>query len=70
MGNEDAAQRLELLEWQQNNRTRTGQYKYSPEEAGYGPEFCSTCDEDMPLVRREYGFRVCVPCKQASEGRR
>lgn len=70
MGNEDAAQRIELMEWEANNRTRKAEkFKFSPEEAGYGPEFCEACDEDMHEVRRAYGFKICVPCKELREAR-
>lgn len=49
-----------------NERPHT-QHKFTKDEEGYGPETCVECDEDMPTARREYGFKVCVPCKELAE---
>lgn len=42
-------------------------FKYSPEDPKYGPSTCDECGIDMPLARREYGYRLCVPCKSLTE---
>lgn len=66
MSAEDIAQEIELRQWEFNNRSR-GQVKYSVGEAGYGPEDCDECGNEMPTVRREYGFRLCVGCQSLRE---
>jgi RNA polymerase-binding transcription factor DksA len=27
-----------------------------------GPEVCENCDEQIPHVRRQLGYALCVPC--------
>ncbi len=34
-----------------------------------GPEACVECDEAIPEARRKMGYRLCVPCAEASERR-
>lgn len=34
---------------------------------GYGPEFCETCEEPVPEVRRQHGFRHCKDCAEHAE---
>lgn len=51
-----------------NERPHT-QHKFTAEEEGYGPEKCEDCDEPMLTARREYGFNLCVPCKELQERR-
>ncbi len=69
MSSEDIAQRIELCQWEFNNRSR-GQVKYLPTEAGYGPEECDDCGTEMTLIRREYGFWRCVSCQSEMEQRK
>lgn len=49
-----------------NERPHT-QHKFTKDEAGYGPEDCDECGAEMPEARREYGFILCVPCKEFTE---
>ncbi len=35
-----------------------------------GPEECEECGEAIPDPRRKMGFRLCVPCAEASERRK
>lgn len=67
MSQEDHAQELELREWERNNAGRPAPVKYQPGDHGYGPAQCVSCDDDLPAVRREHGFDLCVPCKTAAE---
>lgn len=68
MSAEDQAQALELAEWERNNASRSvDPFNYAPGDPKYGPAQCQECDEDMPVCRREYGFRLCVPCTEESE---
>lgn len=67
MSIEDYAQEQELMRWELNNRARPEPVKYLPGEAGYGPETCVECDEDMPAARRAHGFEICVVCKSKLE---
>lgn len=46
------------------NSRSYGKHKYTPDEKGYGPEECEECGVEMPTVRREYGFCLCVKCKE------
>lgn len=69
MSMEDKAQELELLHWELNNKPKTDEERYSPGEAGYGPEECDECENKMPPERRAWGYRVCVHCKEAQEKR-
>jgi RNA polymerase-binding transcription factor DksA len=70
MSAEDHAQELELKEWERNNKTRSDPVRHEPTDAGYGPEECIECGDDMPAVRRGYGYKLCVTCQQAREPRR
>lgn len=68
MSNEDAAQALELKQWEFNNASRpVGPITYEPDAPGYGPAECIECGDDMPEVRRRYGFKMCVHCKSRQE---
>lgn len=67
MSLEDRAQEQELMAWERNNRPRTEPARYAPTDAKYGPEFCQSCDDDMPVIRRAYGYTVCVDCKTKQE---
>lgn len=33
----------------------------------YGPEECDQCGDEMPDVRRQHGFRLCVECQTLLE---
>lgn len=59
----------ELREWEHNNRSRQAQVKFSPTDAGYGPQTCAIdiCGREMPVQRREWGFKLCVECQSALE---
>lgn len=43
--------------------------RFKAGEPGYGPEFCDTdvCGADMPVKRREWGFRICFGCQSLIE---
>lgn len=68
MSIEDRAQEVELADWRHNNRPRELK-TYAPDDPGYGPEFCDWCEDDMPDVRRAYGYRFCTPCAADRERR-
>lgn len=66
----DAAQDHEAQEWEIINASRRGaQSIFKPSDAGYGPAECDDCGEEMPDVRRAYGFSLCVHCKGSREAR-
>lgn len=67
MSLEDKAQDAELQQWMINNAPRPAPVRYSPDDAGYGPEFCVKCDTEMPTARREHGFKLCTDCKSLQE---
>ncbi|QNJ57348.1 TraR promoter binding protein [Pseudomonas phage Dolphis] len=71
MADEDIAQEIELRQWVHNNRSRDVKVRFAPGEPGYGPELCSNerCEVDMPVQRREWGFKLCVECQGAIEQR-
>ena len=69
MSQEDRAQEQELMQWERNNRSRPAPVRYTPADAGYGPEECDGCGAEMPAARREHGFTICVTCKTAQEAR-
>lgn len=69
MSDEDRAQELELKGWEWNNRSRDEVKKYEPGEAGYGPQECDDCGDDIPEKRRSHGYRLCVACKSDQERR-
>lgn len=66
MSEADAAQVVELQEWERNNRQR-GPVKYDPSSVNYGPEDCDECGTEMHEIRRGYGFKTCVICAGAKE---
>jgi hypothetical protein len=35
-----------------------------------GAEFCEVCDEQVPYVRRQLGYSLCVPCAVEAERQR
>lgn len=71
MAQEDVAQDLELRQWELNNlNSHKGPTRFEPGDYDYGPEFCDQCGDEMPVQRREWGFRICVSCKSATEPRR
>lgn len=68
MSVEDDAQELELRQWEALNLGRGDKpLSYASGEPGYGPPECEECDAEMHPVRRSYGFRVCVHCKEFAE---
>lgn len=67
MSDADSAQDIEIREWERNNAGPKGQFKYAPDESGYGPDFCSECDAKMNPARQGYGFKNCVECQSAKE---
>lgn len=70
MSMEDQAQATELRAWEAANKSRNiEKIRFLPGEPGYGPEFCTSCDDHMPQPRREWGFTVCVSCQEMDERR-
>lgn len=61
MSIEDRAQDQEVADWERNNRPRDRRI-FAPGEEGYGPECCAECGDEMPEVRRAYGYALCVSC--------
>lgn len=59
MDNADITQ--ERLEKEQALRARIEQWP------PYGPEECDQCGEEMPDVRRQHGFRLCIECATLRE---
>lgn len=72
MSVEDRAQEQEVMDWERNNRPRAERPIYAPGDRGYGPAKCAQCEDDMPAVRRAYGYMLCVECAAERErnGRR
>lgn len=66
MNLEDRAQEHEAMMWSQINAPREVR-QFKPGEAGYGPEECDQCGDDMHPVRRGHGFRLCTSCQSARE---
>ena len=65
--NDDAfLEKIQEEEYLRANSRVYGQHKYASEDVGYGPEECE-CGAEMPVARREYGFKLCVPCKELTE---
>lgn len=62
MSVEDVAQEQEAQEWARNNRVRPQAPVFSPGDAGYGPDLCESCEDDMPDLRRAMGRCLCVDC--------
>lgn len=71
MSMEDVAQRVELEQWERNNRSRPEVKRYQPGEPGYGPAECANedCENELPAKRREWGFKNCVECQSEEEDR-
>jgi RNA polymerase-binding transcription factor DksA len=69
MSPEDIAQAVELRQWEANNSSRPAVIRYTPADEGYGPEFCATdeCEAPLPAARREWGFTICIACKERAE---
>ena len=38
-----------------------------PPEGTVGPEDCAECANDIPLLRRQHGFSLCVECANRRE---
>lgn len=36
-------------------------------EPKYGPSHCEECGVEMPELRRQYGFKLCVSCQTEAE---
>ena len=72
MADADFAQDVELKQWEINNKSRPGQVRFASNEPGYGPEFCAVelCGVDMPVERREWGFKTCIDCRRLAEERK
>jgi len=62
-------QKIQEEEYRRANERPYSQHKFTADEEGYGPEYCEECNEPMLLARREYGFNLCVPCKESTERR-
>jgi len=58
---DDADITQERLEKEQALRARIEQ------RPPYGPEECGQCGEEMPDVRRQHGFRLCIECATLRE---
>lgn len=47
------------------------QFKYTPEDKGYGAQFCTAetrnCEGEVGETRRSYGFSTCVSCAKFLE---
>lgn len=69
MSEADQAQAIELKMWEQANASRPDPVRHAPGDPGYGPEWCDRCGDEMPEVRRQYGFSICVTCKTIEEKR-
>lgn len=70
MSIEDKAQELEAEMWARNNRGRPEPKTFAPGDAGYGPQECDECLDEMPDLRRQYGFKLCTACQSAVEERK
>lgn len=63
--NEDLyLEKIQEEEYRKINERQYSQHKFAPEDPGYGPEDCEECGEKMLAIRRGYGFKLCVPCKE------
>lgn len=60
MDNADITQ--ERLEREQMLRDRIEQ-----QPPAYGPEECDQCGDEMPDVRWQHGFRLCIECATLCE---
>lgn len=54
-------------QYRKTNERGYSKHKFTPDEKGYGPAQCVECDNDMHVARREYGFSLCVPCKEFAD---
>ena len=71
MSMEDRAQEHEAHVWELNNVHRKQMPPVAqPGDPRYGPEECEECGDDMPEVRRSYGFKLCTQCQSAIEALR
>ncbi len=59
---DDADITQERLEREQMLRNRVEQRPLL-----YGPEECDQCGDEMPAIRRQHGFRLCVECQTLRE---
>lgn len=59
---DDADITQERLEKEQALKAR-----YEQKPPPYGPEECAQCGEEMPDVRRQHGFRLCIECATLRE---
>ena len=66
MNDDEYLEKVQEEAYRRINDRGYGKHKYALGEPGYGPEFCD-CGEEMPTARREYGFDLCVPCKELTE---
>lgn len=62
-------EKVQEEEYRRINERPHSQHKYAKDEPGYGPEDCVDCGGEMITARREYGFSLCVPCKELIERR-
>ena len=67
MSTEDRAQEQELKMWEIANAPRPQQPVYEPDQQGYGPAYCSRCEDPMPALRRRDGRLYCTSCQSARE---
>ena len=64
----DVAQAIELRQWEFNNQAPVERkLVYCETDPEFGPAECIECGDDMPMVRRQYGFKICVACKTKRE---
>ncbi len=68
MNEDQYLEKIQEEEFRKLNERPYSKHKYAPGEPGYGPEECE-CGAEMPVARREYGFSICVPCKELEERR-
>lgn len=69
MNDSDYLEKIQEEEFRRINDRPHSQHKFAADEPGYGPEDCTECGAEMPDARREYGFKLCVPCKEFTERR-
>lgn len=67
MSDEDKSIENEMLLWSIANKPKQQQVKFEPGSPGYGPAECDECGNDMPTVRRAYGYTECVGCASVRE---
>lgn len=69
MNDNEYLEKIQEEEYRRINDRPHTQHKFAADEPGYGPEDCKECGDEMPTARREYGFKLCVPCKALTERR-